>query len=164
MPKPTKLTPERHAKVLECTRFGMPLTHAASYAGVDVSTVERWIVKGERSGREPYKTFVRDLRHAQGEDMYRSLLVVAQAEKRGDWKAAAWKLSRRYPKQFGDRAMLHMTTGSDDPARQAYAAMSDEELEGEVAAALKRRSTGDDGNDSDSDDDEPASDGDPEDA
>lgn len=106
MAKPNKLTPERHAKVLECTRFGMPLSHAASYAGVDVSTVERWVVKGERGGREPYKTFARDLRHAQGEDMYRSLLVIAQAEKAGDWKAAAWKLSRRYPKHFGDHATL----------------------------------------------------------
>lgn len=167
------LTPELQAQIVQSLEIGNYLDVAAAQAGVYKPRVLEWLRKGAR-GQQPYADFADAVRKAQNraesELVRRHEEIIRAALDMGDPKALAvaeraigWRLERKYPKRWGKQ--VQVLDSSEDPTRQAYEAMSDDELEREVTAALKRRNSGDDGNDSDSDDDdEPASDGDPEDA
>lgn len=162
-----KLTPEVQAQIVESLKVGNYLDVAAAQAGIAKPSVLKWLRRGAK-GEQPYADFADAVRRAQNraesELVRRHEEIIRAALDMGDPKALAvaeraigWRLERKYPKRWGKQ--VQVLDSSEDPTRQAYEEMSDDELEREVAAALKRRSSGDD---SDSDDNEPASDGDPE--
>ncbi len=120
----TKLTPEVQKKIVEYIRGGAYKAHAAEAAGVSVDAVDNWIRRGEDSDEEPYTEFAAAMRQAQGEDAVRDVQVISRAATDGDWKAAAWKLERKYPAEFGQRQHIDQSIAVGGE----FSDWSDEEL------------------------------------
>lgn len=92
-----KLTPERQAAILEALAGGSFLATAAQYAGVDESTVHRWMRRGEDADAPArFRQFRKAVSKALAVDEVRDVaLITKHAQK--NWKAAAWKLEHKYP-------------------------------------------------------------------
>lgn len=93
--RPTKYTPETIEKFLNAVRLGSPLSHACNYAGISFETLCQW--------RRTYPEFSDSIKLAEGEGVKSCLDVITQAAVNGNWSAAAWRLERRYPHDFGRR-------------------------------------------------------------
>lgn len=93
--RPTKYTPENTLAILEAIRTGAPFTHACRYGGVSFETFNEW--------RKQYPEFSEQVKEAEGEAVKGWLDHIETAAKNGSWQAAAWKLERRYPHEFGRR-------------------------------------------------------------
>jgi hypothetical protein len=103
MARPTKLTPETIKKLCEAIRLGAPYEHACNYAGIGFSTFNRWREKAENSKSGKFWQFWQDIKKAEGDATKGWLKIIEDAAKEGNWPAAAWKLERRYPTEFGKR-------------------------------------------------------------
>ncbi|MBV9173618.1 MAG: hypothetical protein JOZ81_26440, partial [Chloroflexi bacterium] len=101
MPRPPKLTPERQERVLAAIGAGATRKAAASYAGVDESTLYRWLKRNA--------SFASLLRAREDEVEVRACAEIQQAAS-ADWRAAAWWLERRRPADYGrtDRVDLNV--------------------------------------------------------
>lgn len=89
--KPTKLTPERQAKIVEAVKAGNYLEVAAALAGVSVSALHSWKSKGELQTSGAYHDFVEAINQAKS--IAEASAVVAVRQQFGaDWRAAAWFL------------------------------------------------------------------------
>lgn len=93
--RPTKYVPEIIEKVLNAVAVGAPFTHACNYAGINFDTFNEW--------RKTYPEFSEQLKEAEGRAAVGWLDKIETAAKEGNWQAAAWKLERRYPHDFGRR-------------------------------------------------------------
>lgn len=127
MARPEKLDIEIQKEIINMVKAGNFLETAAAFAGVDVSTIRRWIKRGERElqridensgGRakirkaeQKYVEFCTAIKKAKAESEIRDLLLIGNAAKE-DWKAAAWRLERKYPERYG-RTERHELTGKD---------------------------------------------------
>lgn len=67
MPRPTLLTPERHKTIVAAIRAGAFDWIAAEANGIDRETFKLWMRTGIRRKREPYLSFVRDVRSARAQ-------------------------------------------------------------------------------------------------
>ena len=67
MGRPTLLTPERRAGIVAAIRAGAFDWIAAEANGIDRETFKLWMRTGTRSKREPYRSFVRDVRAARAQ-------------------------------------------------------------------------------------------------
>lgn len=93
--RPTKYTPENTEKILAAIRVGAPFTHACRVGGVSFETFNEW--------RKQYPEFSESVKVAEGESVKNALDVIDKAALKGNWAAAAWRLERRYPHEFGRR-------------------------------------------------------------
>ncbi len=108
----TKLTVAVHQQICSYIATGAYKEHAAAAAGVPARTLHEWLSRGSGpDADEPYISFADDVRKAEGKDVVTTTAVITKAEKK-DWKAAAWKLERKFPKQFG--AKLNIQTEVQD--------------------------------------------------
>ena len=105
--RPTKFTAETVKAVLAGTHAGLPYRLAAESAGIHYDTFNEW-----KQGRFPRGAdrqlrteFSDQLTRAQGESARRLTALISTAAT-GDWKAAAWLLERRFPKDFARDASL----------------------------------------------------------
>lgn len=99
MARPTKYSDEVARKIADAIRLGASYELAAAYGGVSEDTLARW--------RARYADFAEMLREAEGVGAIGWLARIEQAAKSGDWRAAAWKLERRYPEQYGRTVSDH---------------------------------------------------------
>lgn len=114
MAKATKFTPERVERFLQAVRLGSTFRLAAQYAGFDHATFYRWL---ERDA-----TFATQVKEAEGAAVVGWLAKIEKAANDGAWQAAAWKMERRYPDDFGRRERIeqtvevsgHLDTGPDE--------------------------------------------------
>lgn len=106
MPRPTDLSREVHARIVDLLRAGNYRETAAKSAGVSASTLRQWMQRGAR-GEEPFASFADDVSKAEGASEARSVALVAQAEKT-NWHAAAWRLERRHPERFAPQVAIHL--------------------------------------------------------
>lgn len=67
MPRPSLLTPERHKAIVAAIRAGAFDWIAAEANGIDRQTFKLWMRKGAQTKREPYLSFVRDVRTARAQ-------------------------------------------------------------------------------------------------
>ena len=67
MPRPTLLTPERHKSIVAAIRAGSYDWIAAEANGIDRQTFKLWMRKGQRQKREPYLSFVKDVKTARAQ-------------------------------------------------------------------------------------------------
>ena len=67
MIRPTLLTPERRAGIVAAIRAGAFDWIAAEANGIDRQTLKLWMRTGERKKREPYLSFVREVRTARAQ-------------------------------------------------------------------------------------------------
>jgi hypothetical protein len=93
----TKRTPETAKKFCDAIRLGATYDLAARYAGMSDSTFERW--------RESDPDFAEQVRDAEGAAVVGWLAKIEKAANDGEWTAAAWKLERRYPHEYGRRVV-----------------------------------------------------------
>lgn len=95
MSRPTKYTDETLDKLLKSIAVGAPYTHACNYAGISFETFNEW-----RKDKPEFSELVKE---AEGKAVTGWLAKIEKAASDGNWQAAAWKLERRYPHEFGRR-------------------------------------------------------------
>ncbi len=126
---------------------------ACKYAGIGYSTFNEWQQRGyielarRASGRvragaaiwneeQPFLEFLEAIQKAEGDAAIEWLSRIELAASDGHWQAAAWKLERRYPHDYG------RTVSTQEPAltSEQLAQMTDDELE-QYIAKLNKLST-----------------------
>jgi hypothetical protein len=75
--------------------LGATYAHACNYAGISYETFRRW-------SRENL-AFHDAVKEAEGKATVGWLAKIEKAASDGNWTAAAWKLERRYPNDYGRR-------------------------------------------------------------
>lgn len=109
MGRPSKATEARIEALLAALRAGSTREAAAAHAGIDRTTLFRWLARdaGLRARVEKAETDM-EVRCVAG-------ILQAGGE---DWRALAWVLERRRPKAFGRAAAIAAaaaTVGSGEP-------------------------------------------------
>jgi len=103
MARPSKYTPPTVERLCQAIRLGATYALAAKSAGVSYQTFNVW--------REQKPEFSEALEKAEGDAAVTWLEKIEQAATSGEWQAAAWKLERRYPRDYGRR--LQEVSGPD---------------------------------------------------
>lgn len=103
--RPTKLTPELQKKIIDAIRAGNYMETAAAYAGISKDTFFRWLRKGARAKSGIYKDFHDAVEKALADAEVRDVMLIANAAAT-DWKAAAWRLERKFPDRWGRKERL----------------------------------------------------------
>ncbi len=110
--------PEIVQKLVNALRAGNYMEHAADYAGVHVSTVYRWLEKGNGELERREQGFKPDkhldqlcelcdaVKKAKGEAVVRAMALIQNAASSGTWQASAWFLERTQPNFFGRRTEI----------------------------------------------------------
>lgn len=125
MARPIKLTPEIEKKILDAIRMGNYLETAAAYANIARSTFYNWIKRGEKEiqrvnqnprckikkSEKPFVDFKHKVDQALAEAEMRDVQIILRAAS-DDWRAAAWRLERRYPDKWSKKDR-HEVTGQD---------------------------------------------------
>lgn len=93
MARPTKYTEERAGRILQALSLGATHRLACQYAGIDEETFRQW--------RKRFFGFSDRVTEAEGRASVGWLAKIEQAASDGVWQAAAWKLERRYPHEYG---------------------------------------------------------------
>jgi len=113
MGRPIKLTPDLQARIVAFLGAGAYVETAAAAAGVSKQTLYNWLSRGA-DGEEPFEAFLDAVEKAQGEADIRDLKTIRDAANGGVWQAAAWRLERRHPEQWG-RRRVEMTGADGGP-------------------------------------------------
>jgi len=119
--RPTKLTEEILQKLEVLIQNGNYIETAAAVVGIHKSSLYLWLKKGAREQRGIYKKFSDAVLKAQGMAEARDVSLITKAASE-DWKAAAWRLERKFPGRWGRRINVAQI-GQIDPKE-----LSDEEL------------------------------------
>lgn len=93
MARPTKYNPETAKKITDAIKVGATYELAASFAGIHYDTFNEW--------RKAKAEFSEAIRLAEGAGAVGWLAKIEKAANEGVWQAAAWKLERRYPHEYG---------------------------------------------------------------
>lgn len=99
MARPAKYTPEVRARILQALRLGATYELAAAYGGIHYDTLRTW--------RETKPAFSVALKEAEAVAAVGWLEKIDRAAADGVWQAAAWKLERRYPREYGRSVQEH---------------------------------------------------------
>lgn len=107
MPKPStkpkllKFTKEARARFVEAIQLGATITMACNYAGFATTTYYHALKQARAKPDSIYGTFAAQVEQAKGLAAIGWLAKIEAAADTGSWQAAAWKLERRYPAEFG---------------------------------------------------------------
>lgn len=111
----TKYTPDTVKRILDAIQMGATYELAAGYGGISHTTFYEWInTKPEFSDA---------LKEAEGKAAVGWLAKIEKAANDGAWQAAAWKLERRYPNNYGKSVVANTNMTID------MSQLSDEQLE-----------------------------------
>lgn len=135
MPRKTKLTPELQANFMQAISVGATHRIACEYAGITGDTLYRWLRLGE-AGRQPYSSFSEQVKLASGRAAIGWLAKIEKAASDGVWQAAAWKLERRYPQEYGRTVEAHEVTYPEGLPTQRHEVSADAKFVADVAAIL----------------------------
>jgi hypothetical protein len=105
MARPTKYSRDRARRVIEALGVGATYELASKYAGISPDTLDRW--------RKANAGFAEEMAEAEGRAATGWLAVIEQAARNGDWRAAAFKLERRYPASYGKTVQEQQLVGKD---------------------------------------------------
>ena len=104
--RPSKLTPDVQEKIVQALRLGNHRKHAAAFAGIDETTLRRWMTRGSNPTDEPYASFRAEVEETEAKAKVAAMGCVYKAVIGGDWKAAAWYLERKAPEHYAPRSSL----------------------------------------------------------
>jgi len=121
-----KRTPEVERRLLEALRVGSTFRLAAAYAGIDHATLYRWLEKDA--------TLATRIKEAEGAAVVGWLAKIEKAASDGNWQAAAWKLERRYPEDFGRRERLDVRIDIEERVRDMARSLGLDEDEAVIEA------------------------------
>jgi len=106
----SKFNEETTTKIVQALRMGATYELAAKFAGITYQTFNEWRKKGASAKSGAYFDFVNAVERAEGEAAIGWLAKIEKAANDGNWQAAAWKLERRYPDEYG--RTRHEITGA----------------------------------------------------
>lgn len=141
--RPSKLTPETSERLVCAIEAGTTYGQACMFAGLDYTTYRKYMRRGEAEAQRlcdggnaegttaqresPFLALWQAVQAAEGSLVVRLLTTIeAAAEKH--WQAAAWKLERRFPREYGRRMLAVQHEDVD------VSTMTDEELESYIGA------------------------------
>lgn len=105
MGRPTKYNKQRHKKICEYVARGLSREKAARLAGIGTETLYDWM------RHKP--DFSEDIKKSDVEWELKALENIDQAADDGYWQAAAWKLERKFPDEYGRRLRVDRTVDTD---------------------------------------------------
>ena len=111
MADPYKMNPERTKRIMDAIKVGATYDLAAKYGGITYRTLRKWLTQGENEDSGPCREFFDAFMKAEGEAGIRWLAKI-EAAANETWQAAAWKLERRYPRDYG-RTVVESDGGLD---------------------------------------------------
>ncbi len=95
----TKYTPETVKKITDALKLGATYKLACGYAGIHFDTFNEWV--------KAKPEFSEQVSLAEGTGAITWLAKIEKAATDGTWQAAAWKLERRYPQDYGRTVTEH---------------------------------------------------------
>lgn len=98
----TKLTPELQAKIVQTIQAGNYIETAAAFVGVSKPTLYDWMKRGHAQKTGQFRDFLNAVQMALASAETRDVALIAKAATE-DWKAAAWRLERKFPDRWGRR-------------------------------------------------------------
>lgn len=101
--RPSKLTPQVHNRIIEAIKQGATYDLASKYGGIAYNTFNEWMKRGAQEDEGPFRDFYDAVKLAEGQAAMHWLSLIQMAAHGGNWQAAAWKLERRYPNEYGRR-------------------------------------------------------------
>jgi len=128
MGRPSKLTPKTQERIIGAIRVGATYALAAQYGGISYDTFNNWMIKGGNASRGKYFDFFNAVKSAEGDAAVKWLALIDKAAAE-TWQAAAWKLERRYPGDYGRTVQSVEHSGRID-----VRSLSDAELQAIVDA------------------------------
>lgn len=111
--RPTKLTPEVQERICNAIRVGATYELAAQFGGISYETFRAW-QRAADEGDSAYSGFSEAVKLAEAEGAMRWLALIDAAAAES-WQAAAWKLERRYPADYGRNDKLRVEAKGDGP-------------------------------------------------
>jgi transposase len=107
-------------KLEQAILLGATYELAAKYAGISWYTFQKWR-DASVTAKEgtPLAELRNRLEQAEGRAAIGWLAKIERVASEGDWHAAAWKLERRYPEQFG--RTMQKVAFTDPTGEQPYA-------------------------------------------
>ena len=111
MARPSKLTPETHAVIVESILHGATYKDAAEAAGVNYDTFNEWMRAGTDGKAGKFSEFFGAIRKAEAQCRLNMTRVIQSAAAKGDWKAAEAYLRRRDRVNWGDN--VDVTSGGE---------------------------------------------------
>jgi hypothetical protein len=97
-------------KIEQALLLGASYQLAAQFAGVSEKTFERWRRRADDARPGTALARLRErLAAAEGRAAVGWLAHIEQAARDGDWRAAAWKLSHRYPEYYGNKVQADVS-------------------------------------------------------
>jgi hypothetical protein len=113
----TKYTPETVDKLTQAIRLGATYQLACDYADISMQTFITW--------RDTKPEFLEAIKRAEGTAAVTWLAKIEAAASDGNWQAAAWKLERRYPDQYG-RNRVEITGPEGAPISITFSKLADQ--------------------------------------
>lgn len=114
MARPCKLDPESQARIIQAVSAGALLRDAAAAGGVSYRSLASWLARGRKATNGPFRQFFQALKAAEAEVAARMCAAIVAAAK-DDWRASAFWLERRRPKEFGRRTYTEVGGSRGQP-------------------------------------------------
>ena len=111
MARPSKLTPQTTEVILAALGIGATYKDASEAAGVDYMTFNNWMKLGAEAKSGKFLEFFEAVRRTEAEAAMKYLGTLADAARKGDWKAALEWLKRRRRADWGDN--VDFTSGGE---------------------------------------------------
>ena len=116
--RPSKLTAELIKNIQSWLRMGYFVENAARMAGINKSTLYRWLDKGKEDREQEidslYADFCNAMERARAEAEGMFINSIQTAAKRGQWQAAAWWLERSFDK-WSKPSKLQISGDEEEP-------------------------------------------------
>lgn len=139
-----KFNDETIGKILVYRENGLSLKSCASLAGIDESTLHRWISKGREAKRGRYRDFYINLERANAKFEVYHLKKVTEDE---TWQSSAWILERTFSERYGRKDSVkqdvtHKGTVEIKPLKERVKEYAD--FFGEIEQELEKSNRHDD--------------------
>ena len=99
--RPLRLTPDVQQRICTALAVGATYAHAAQYGGVSYDAFNEWLHRGENGDSPEFVEFRQAVKDAEARATVAWLTNIEQAATEGAWQASAWKLERRFPRDYG---------------------------------------------------------------
>jgi transposase len=123
--RPSLLTPEAKAKLLEAIRAGASREAACAAAGISASTLLRWLRYGRQNEEGEFRELLDEVREAEA-SLEVEVLEQVRRDLPRDPRTALLFLARRFPRRWGPRVNVTVERELTDFLKRVEARLSPE--------------------------------------